>query len=288
MHHFTARLTLDSPDLTAAARAWVWMHLRLLYPAALAVVVMPDHLHVVVDAPARRGREQLRRCLGQFARWFPGRWEPAPEPVPIVGLRKLRRQVRYVALNPCRAGLARDPVAWLWSTHRDVVGASVDPWVTPSRLARALGEREEGFGERHHGYVSSDPSVDVEGTPVPRPSPVLAADLSNLARAAALSTRGDPVGVFFHAGRAVRQPMTALAAFAGVPRSTAYARWKTPAPVAPVLLTLSDRRLLHPADARAWTPRPGFGARPGLVVPIRDVSSRGLSATLGARRWARS
>jgi len=272
MHHFTARLTLDSPDLSNAAAAWVWFHLRLLFPAALAVVVMPDHIHLVVDA-GKRGRERLRRCLGQFGRWFPGRWEPAPAPVPIHGLRKLRRQVRYVVLNPCRAGMVDDPLSWLWSTHRDVMGASSAPWVTPERLARALGERVEGFAERHHAYVSADPSAAVAGTPPPRPRAVLDADLPSVARAAALSTRGEPRAVFFQLGRALRHPMSALVAYSGASRSSAYEWWKKPTEVGPALTTLGDPRLLQPADGRGWTPRPGFAGQVRVVGRIPDATS---------------
>lgn len=155
---------------------------------------MPDHLHVVDDAvDPQAARESLSRLIASFMRGAGSRnWEPVPSPSLIADVQKLRRDVRYVALNPCREGLCRDPVEWVWSTHRDVIGGVTDPWVTPERLARALKEPVADFARRHHAYVSSDPSVRVDGSRlvapvVPSEFPVNGLD--RIARAAAASLR---------------------------------------------------------------------------------------------------
>jgi hypothetical protein len=83
----------------------------------------------------------------------------------------LARHVRYVALNPCRKRLAGCPLAWPWSTHRDVLGACVDPWVTAARMRLALGGQPADFLARHHAYVSADPHAEVAGTPFPLAAP---------------------------------------------------------------------------------------------------------------------
>lgn len=75
---------------------------------------------------------------------------------PLVDGQKLHRTRRYVHLNPCRARLVTDPLAWPWSTHRDAVGLSLDPAVERQAQPR-----------RFHAYVSSDPHVAVEGTELP-------------------------------------------------------------------------------------------------------------------------
>lgn len=152
---------------------WLWAHLRDAFPTALATVLMPDHPHLVIpteDAEAAAAR--LARLLGQLGRRLGvlGRAGRVAAPEPIRSVATLARHVRYVALNPCRAGFASCPLAWPWSTHRDVVGACLDPWVTASRLALALQTTPIGFAARHHGYVSADPHVNVEGTPLPRPA----------------------------------------------------------------------------------------------------------------------
>jgi hypothetical protein len=112
---------------------------------------------------------------------------PLGEPGVVAGRQHLARQVRYVHLNPCRAGLVRDPLAWPWSTHRGVVGAEVDPWVTADRLAAVFDRGTRGFAEWFHGYVSGDPAAAPEGTAFPTriaAQQYPTANLADIARAA--------------------------------------------------------------------------------------------------------
>jgi hypothetical protein len=123
------------------------------------------------------------------------RWEPVPPPEVIRDAGKLSRQVRYVALNPCRAKLVRDPLEWEWSTHRDVIGAVASPWVSPAALAAALrarARRPAEFAAAWHAYVSGDPTCAVAGTPPPRParpSDLPTMPLGRITAAAAAATR---------------------------------------------------------------------------------------------------
>ncbi|HET6584824.1 MAG TPA: hypothetical protein VFG69_15305, partial [Nannocystaceae bacterium] len=94
-------------------------------------------------------------------------WEVVRTPKIVAAGGALYRELRYALLNPSRAGLCRDPLEWLWSTHRDVVGAVVDPWIDAERLAGALRAPATDFVASWHGYVSGDPSVAVAGTPLP-------------------------------------------------------------------------------------------------------------------------
>jgi hypothetical protein len=162
------------PDysLVAHARGWLytreaeahhlWRCLRRAFPEAHACCLMPDHLHIVLPHADEEGR--FRHVRGGFTRWLSSQprwpeefgWSDAPEPRELsADCGHLRRLIRYVNLNPCRAGLVRDPLAWAWSTHRDATGFALDPWV---RVADA---------DRFHAFVSGDPSVRVDGTSLP-------------------------------------------------------------------------------------------------------------------------
>jgi hypothetical protein len=175
--HLTAHLV--GPEvLTLEQAAYVWAALRRGFPDALAAVLLPDHLHAIPETDAVGvGRQRLAAVLSGVTRhWRCDRrdraleWRLAPSRA-LASIRDhLARDVRYLALNPCRAGLVRDPLEWLWSTHRDVVGAVADPWVTAERLAPALGRAVPGFVRAHHAFVSADHSVRVDGTPLPRPA----------------------------------------------------------------------------------------------------------------------
>jgi len=168
----------------------LWAALRRRFPDCVAAVLMPDHVHLLIEAGDRdEARRRLSQCLAAFARQAGlGRtWQPVPDPEPIRDSKHLARQIRYVHLNPCRAGLADDPLCWLWSTHRGAVGLEIDPWVSPARLAALLRRHEADFPRWLHGYVSGDPSVHVEGTPFPvaaAPQAVPLASLPDIAAAA--------------------------------------------------------------------------------------------------------
>jgi len=194
--HLTAAMSKSMPELCRQdTGAWLWAHMRQAFPDAIAALLMPDHPHLIVATrEPEQVRQRLARLLGQLGRAFgvEGQSSRVPDPAPIRERLVLARQVRYVALNPCRERLVTCPLAWLWSTHRDVVGASVDPWVTAERLAAALESSPRGFASRHHAYVSGDPHAHVGGTPLPIPaqaSRVPTVPLRTIAEAVAAATR---------------------------------------------------------------------------------------------------
>jgi hypothetical protein len=177
LFHVTARaLGRLTPFLAFEAATFAWARLRAAFPEALAAILLPNHLHMILEfIRACALQRRLGAVLSGLTRsGLLGAhrlvWQPVPEPKAIEDLQKLRRQVRYVALNPCRAHLCGDPLEWIWSTHRDVLGAVADPWVTTDRLARGLHFSARDFAARHHVYVSGDPDVRVEGTPAPVPA----------------------------------------------------------------------------------------------------------------------
>jgi len=161
MHHFVARALPDTylfedPIETLA----LWERLVHAVPLPAALCLMPNHVHVLHSRQVRRA---LGAALSAYARWRNHRrgehgplWEPIPDPHPVIGPLKRSRNERYIHLNPCRAGLVRDPLEWPWSTHRDAVGLVVQPVRPPARDPRHF-----------HAYVSADPAADVRGTPMP-------------------------------------------------------------------------------------------------------------------------
>lgn len=214
--HLTARVSPSVPDLSrAAVGGWLWAHLRDAFPDAIAAVLMSNHPHLLVASnDSERDRVRLARMLGQLGRHFGvrGQISEVPPPSIVEPGKALARTVRYIALNPCRKDLVRCPLAWPWSTHRDVVGAIADPWVDAPRLARALGSAWPGFVARHHAYVSADPDAHVLGTMMPvaaAPSVVPKIDLRSIAEAAASALRR-PVGEIQQVG-AARRLLVALA-----------------------------------------------------------------------------
>ena len=208
----------------AEARA-LWIRLAT-GPRFRALVLMPDHVHVQLTDAAQLA--PLAVALRSFARWRNGSrgecgpvWEHRSRPTPIRGRNHVERTTRYIHLNPCRRGLALDPLAWPFSTHRDAVG-----------LAWPVARRPVPDPERFHAWVSADPSVATSGSPLPRTRSAavpcwsltqVAAAVSALTRTPemALRTRGPARGLLLCAAtRLTEAPEALIAEFAGVDRKT--------------------------------------------------------------------
>jgi transcriptional regulator with XRE-family HTH domain len=274
--HLTARLR-DSAcaRLDRAHAAWLWARVREAFPNVVAATLMPNHLHVVaVVENLDRAHATFVKILAAFARHIratPPLWQPVPKPQ-IVPPHKVLRSIRYAALNPPRKRLVRDPLAWYWSTYRDVVGAVADPWVTLDgvRCHLPAGMRDV---QRLHAYVSGDPSVHVAGTPPPFPAAdveIQERPLLEILTAAAAATRGSmqdhrrrgPTRTTF-VWLAVRQgwrDMQRLADLCGITRQgiAKILRGEPPPSLAAAQLCLGDRRLLWsvggpaPVEARSF------------------------------------
>ena len=174
-NHWVARSTYPyEPFSDFQSSRWAWNLFKRLFPRALGATLMPNHFHLILPKDSEaQDRNRLHGALGAISSrtGIPGLWQSMPSPAQIPDRHHLRRQLRYLALNPCRSSLCSDPLEWYWSTHRDVMGAVVNPWVNAPRLAQELGESKIEFPLRYHAYVSRDPSVAVQGTTAPRPSP---------------------------------------------------------------------------------------------------------------------
>lgn len=260
--HLTARCSVARVALSAEPLApLVWRGLRRAFPGALGAVLMPNHLHLLVVEPsAEIALSKLRAVMSGVRRSTPGgelAWERAPAPVPVPDAFHLQRQLRYLALNPCRAGLVTDPLEWVWSTHRDVVGAVIDPWVRVEAIARRLGRPLDDFGLWQHAYVSGDPSVRIDGTPPPveaRRSALSAFPLGAVAAAARAAMRAGAAEVcrrsparalFFDLARACgwRDAEVVAAACNAMPNAVRWHARRGRTPPRAAWLCLGDERL---------------------------------------------
>ncbi len=289
--HQVARLRPRTLDLLEPALApRVWSSLRRTFPLALVVLLMPTHVHLILAALAADDlRHQAARALARAVRGL-GRhtWEPLPPPELLRDRSQLRRSLRYVPLNPCRWGLVDDPLAWQWSSYRDLFGASVDPWIEPARLAMVLGEDDAGFLGSWHQYVSSDRSVAEDGTPPPRSPLSIEGNgpiygIQDFLAATAAATR-TPVGEVL-ASPSSRRLLVALADRAGWSDPTALSqvtslpertvrRYRSAAPPAGLdaaLACLAEPRLrIAPPLGRPSRGNPFTNARRNRVRPLWD------------------
>lgn len=284
--HTTIRAAFGKrPFLSRDQCSAAWARLRQFFPTSYAAVLMPNHAHLLLPSSvsADRTPSLLRQALEPVA---PGSWERAPNPTPIPDSNHLARQIRYVALNPCRASLCDDPLKWEWSTHLDSVGWSLNPWVPWSRLAPLA-----DTPAKWHAYISGDPSAGIRGTPVPG-DPTYSTGISNpreiplawLAGVILLLThsRTEDLGrrrsfartAFLEAAtRIFGFPPSQIQARIGPIRKQSLQAWKerrpTPSLDAAILRVLADRRALDLA-LRA------MGSQPRLTMSQLGSAGRGF------------
>ncbi|TVQ93487.1 MAG: hypothetical protein EA397_04335 [Deltaproteobacteria bacterium] len=160
MRHFAAHTVERRPLFSTWEEGLhLWRCLATAIPGAI-LCIMPDHLHVM--GPERIA-PKIHGAMSSHTRWMNHRlgvqgplWRPLSDTGEVIGKKKIDRNIRYIHLNPCRAGLIEDPLSWPLSTHRDLVGLTLQPAAAPHRDPVGL-----------HRYVSADPTVNVEGTPLP-------------------------------------------------------------------------------------------------------------------------
>lgn len=66
----------------------------------------------------------------------------------------LLESIRYIALNPVRAGLCRRPELWPWSSYPTVLGLADVPFVTTGEVLRLFGRTVESARRRLRDYVN--------------------------------------------------------------------------------------------------------------------------------------
>lgn len=213
-------------------------------PGIHALCLMPDHVHLLhereVPLSLARAMSGHTRSINAHRGRVGALLRASPKPEAVAGREKIRRSVRYIHLNPCRARLADDPVAWAFSTHLDALGLAASPARRPSRDPHAL-----------HRYVSADPTVHVHGTRVPVP-PAGVCTLDRLLAAVSVSTRtpghlvlenrGPARALFVACARGLSGASSReIAAYAGIsPRAV---RATTPSAPAAIAALAADSRI---------------------------------------------
>jgi REP element-mobilizing transposase RayT len=106
-----------------------------------AYCLMPNHFHLALETPRTNLGSGMRHLNGSYAQRFNVRWERVGHvfqgryrSVLVERESHLLEVVRYVVLNPVRAGLCDSPGTWPWSSFRATAG--LEP--TPTFLARDL------------------------------------------------------------------------------------------------------------------------------------------------------
>lgn len=160
MYHLVARTKHGLLYQDAHQAFQLWHRILRACPGLHALCLMPNHIHLQHPRDVRRPLAQAMRGHARSLNAQEGtsgsRIAPLPAAHWAADLGKRRRDTRYIHLNPCRARLVSDPLAWPWSTYRDALGLVAHP-------VRRVHNNPQSL----HRYTSSDPSVSLTGTSLP-------------------------------------------------------------------------------------------------------------------------
>jgi putative transposase len=104
-----------------------------------AYVLMGTHLHLLLTPARADGAQPVIRALGVRD----------VDATPVFTRRYVLACMRYIELNPVRAGLVRHPAHYRWSSYRANALGEADALITPHALYCALGRSAE---ERRAAY----------------------------------------------------------------------------------------------------------------------------------------
>jgi REP-associated tyrosine transposase len=126
-----------------------------------SLCLIPNHYHLLMrtlEPNLSRGMELLN---GTYAKWFNHThgfeghlFERRFRSVVIESDAHLLEVIRYIALNPVRAGLCNHPSDWKWSSYRALIGAAPIPeYLSCEWLLSLFGKRREQASKRLAAFV---------------------------------------------------------------------------------------------------------------------------------------
>ncbi|PJB95776.1 MAG: transposase [Nitrospirae bacterium CG_4_9_14_0_8_um_filter_70_14] len=124
--------------------------------------LMTHHVHLllqVADVPLSRSLQNLafrytrwiNRERGQVGHLFQGRYKA----VLVDADAYLLELVRYIHLNPVRAGLVADPAEYPWSGHRAYLGMETLPWLHTEWVLGQFAKRLATSRKRYAAFVAA-------------------------------------------------------------------------------------------------------------------------------------
>jgi len=124
--------------------------------------LMRNHVHLLIQVaqiPLSRAMQNLsfrytrwiNRQRGQVGHLFQGRYKA----LLVDADAYLLELVRYIHLNPVRAGLVADPVAYPWSGHRAYLGMVDIPWLHTEWVLGQFAQRLATARKRYAAFVAA-------------------------------------------------------------------------------------------------------------------------------------
>ncbi len=135
----------------------------------LAFCFMTNHIHLAIQVdqvPLSRIIQNLAFRYTRYLNWRQGRmghlFQGRFKSILVDGSRYLKQLVRYIHLNPVRAGLTLQPEAYRWSSHNVYLRNTELAWLDPSVLLANFAEDPAVAISNFHSYVCAGINVPEE------------------------------------------------------------------------------------------------------------------------------
>jgi putative transposase len=126
----------------------------------LAYCLLDTHFHLLVMTPDPNLDRGLKHLNGVYAQGFNHRHgrighlvQDRYRAVIVEREAHLRESIRYIALNPVRAGLCRRPEVWPWSSYPAILGLADGAFVATDAVLRLFGRTRASARERLRAFV---------------------------------------------------------------------------------------------------------------------------------------
>jgi REP element-mobilizing transposase RayT len=127
----------------------------------LAYCLMPNHVHFVLVPTRDNLADAMRDLISCYVRRFNMRWDRRGTLVErryrVTAARDrqhLFRKLRYVALNPVKAGLAERPEEWPYSSYAATIGVEAPPdWLDVEATLRLFDRRPAAARREFRAFV---------------------------------------------------------------------------------------------------------------------------------------
>ena len=136
----------------------------------LTYCLMDNHFHLLVQTPQPNLSRGMQHLKGSYAQWFNRRHDrQGPLFAGRFQARLVQRDahlvevLRYIALNPVRAGLCAEPDDWRWSAHAAIAGAVRHPPFLAVEEARAwFSSSQDPDGSDAYRWFVAEPTAGSE------------------------------------------------------------------------------------------------------------------------------
>lgn len=130
-----------------------------------AYCYMTNHVHALLQVSDIPLSKIMLLVAGQYARSVQARlqttghlFEKRYHALLVDADAYLLTLLRYIHLNPVRAGLVSSPDEYPWSSHHAYLGTRTEPWVTTDFAQRMLGSHRQRAIEAYAALVESAPT----------------------------------------------------------------------------------------------------------------------------------